>query len=137
MGVLDLRQMCRGIVCVNVDQLTCSKSFSPLLLKNQSTVAEPSTSLLRLQEMQPSLKPSPATASVSESTSAHAPRHITTGGERVGEREGGRELLGCADLSVELYCSFLPQDHHQSIIFVFLPSSAIQGTECKVRICRT
>ena len=106
-GVLGLRQMHRGTVRVNVDQLTCSKSFCPLLRKNQSTVAEPSTSLLRLQEMQPSLKPFPATASVSESTSAHAPRHIPTGGggqserggdtesDRVGEREGERAVRMC------------------------------------------
>lgn len=53
--------------------LTCIKSASPLALKNHSMVAELTTSLRLLHEMQPSLKPFPATASVSESTSAQAP----------------------------------------------------------------
>lgn len=53
--------------------LTWAKSASPLALKYQSTVAEASTSGLILQEMHPSLNPLPATASVSESTSAQAP----------------------------------------------------------------
>lgn len=58
--------------------ITCPNSTSPLALKYHSTVAVALTSLLILQEMQPSLKPRPATASVSESTSAHAPSHCRT-----------------------------------------------------------
>lgn len=56
-----------------METLTRKKSASPFGLKYHSTLASPLTSLLLLQEMQPSLKPLPATASVSESTSAQAP----------------------------------------------------------------
>lgn len=66
---------------VTYDQkLTCTKSASPRALKCQSTVAVASTSPRILQEMQPSLNLRPATASVSESTSAHAPLHGDTAG---------------------------------------------------------
>ena len=70
------------ILCwLKKNPLTWTKSASPLGLKYHSTVAAPSTSLLLLQEMQPSLNPLPATASVSESTSAQAPWHWYTVGK--------------------------------------------------------
>lgn len=68
--------------------LTCLNSSSPSGLKCQSTVARAETSSLILQEMQPSRNPSPATASVRESTSAQPPWHWDTAG---GNRGRGRE----------------------------------------------
>lgn len=79
--------------------LTWTKSASPLALKNHSTVAVPFTSLLLLQEMHPSLKPLPATASVSDSTSAHAPSHRSAGKKK---REAGQ--------SAEVSSEFTPSD---------------------------
>lgn len=53
--------------------LTWEKFISPRALKYQLTMATAFTSPLLLQEMQPSLKPSLATASVSDSSSTQAP----------------------------------------------------------------
>lgn len=69
--------------------LTCLNSSSSSGLKCQSTTARAETSSRLLQEMQPSRNPSPATASVMESTSAQPPRHSHTAVRR--RRRGGRE----------------------------------------------
>lgn len=71
--------------------LTCLNSSSSSGLKCQSTMARAETSSRLLQEMQPSRNPSPATASVMESTSAQPPRHSHTAVRR---RRGGRREWG-------------------------------------------
>ncbi|MEQ2165882.1 hypothetical protein GOODEAATRI_021778 [Goodea atripinnis] len=79
-------------------------------------LADPSTSLLLLQEMQPSLKPLPATASVSESTSAQAPSHRNTrrfcrAGIADGPGQKGWRPLGRFSLSDRSVLSLTPQRH--------------------------
>lgn len=63
--------------CLTI-QLTCQYCFSPRGLKCQSTVARADTSSLFLQEIHFRENPSPATASVRESTSEHPPWHWET-----------------------------------------------------------
>lgn len=63
--------------CLTI-QLTCQYCFSPSGLKCQSTVARADTSSLFLQEIHFRENPSPATASVRESTSEHPPWHWET-----------------------------------------------------------
>lgn len=79
-----VRRMCDSAA------LTCLNSSSSSGLKCQSTTARAETSSRFLQEMQPSRNPSPATASVMESTSAQPPRHSHTAVRRR-RRRGGRE----------------------------------------------
>lgn len=71
------------------DVRTCINSSSPSGLKCQSTVARADTSSLRLQEMQPSRNPSPTTASLMESTSAHPPWHWDTESEEHNDMKEG------------------------------------------------
>lgn len=74
--------------------LTCVKFSSPCGLKCQSTVVMADTSPRFLQEMQPSTKGSPCTASVSESTSEQPPRHSrTTRVDRAKKRYCGPEYF--------------------------------------------
>lgn len=76
----------------NFAELTCLNSSSPRGLKCQSTVARAGTSSRLLQEMQPSRNPSPATASVRESTSEQPAWHWDTAERGRGEEEVGEEI---------------------------------------------